>query len=183
MSQLSEVTRSSLLRRHLERCLAMTLLLVFFFPSSGFSEKAESEDEAARKAVETRGRVEILSYFLGDSRDASGVKTSFAIDLYNQAVEFYQKKEYPPARQALRDSLSYDAKNPFALELLGDIDYYEQKLDEAKAHYQEALRLRPRKELKEKILKIEKEKVVEAGLATYRGEHFLIKYGGEEKGL
>ncbi len=162
---------------------ASLFILFCFLPTTGFSEKQESEEAAARKAMEARGRTEILSYFLGDFKDTGAVKTPFAIDLYNQAVEFYRKKEYELARQVLQDSLSYDAKNPFALELLGDIDYYEQKLDEAKEHYQEALRLRPRKELKEKILRIEKERVVESGLATYQGEHFLIKYGGEEKGL
>lgn len=152
-------------------------------PPAGFPEKSESEDELARKAIEARGRTEILSYFLGNPQDASGVKVPFAIELYNQAVEFYQKKEYELAREALQDSLFHDPKNPFALELLGDIDYYEQKLDRAEESYEAAFRLRPRKELKEKILKIQKEKPVEKGLTTYREEHFLIKYGGEEKGL
>lgn len=183
MDKLNEVMRSSLLRRPYG-LLAMTAFLFFCLsPEIGFSEKQESEDEKARKAIEARGRTEILSYFLGDTRDPQAIKTPFAIDLYNQAVEFYQKKEYELARQALQDSLSYDSQNPFALELLGDINYYEQKLKDAEKHYQEALRLRPRKELKEKILKIQKEKVVESSMATYEGEHFLIKYGGEERGL
>lgn len=164
-------------------CLLASVFCLLCLSSSGFSEKAESEDESARKAIETRGRTEILSYFLGNPQDASGVKVPFAIELYNQAVEFYQKKEYELAREALQDSLSYDPKNPLALELLGDIDYYEQKLDRAEENYEAAFRLRPRKELKEKILKIQKEKPVEKGLATYREEHFLIKYGGEERGL
>lgn len=158
-------------------------LLVSSFVPTAVAAQEDSDQEVARKAVEVRARTEILSYFLGNPKDASAVKTPFAIELYNQAVEFYQKREYEPAREALQDSLSYGSQNPFAWELLGDIDYYEQKLAEAEKHYQEAFRLRPRKELKEKILKVQKQKGVESGLATYQAEHFLIKYGGEEKGL
>ena len=153
--------------------------------SLGFSKDSELKDEreAAAKALETRGRTEMLNYFLGKPRDASGIQVSLAIDLFNQAVEFYQKKEYALAREVLNDSLSYDPKNPFAHELLGDISYFEQKLEEALKHYRDAFRLRARSDLKEKILKIEKEKQVESGLVTYQEEHFVIKYRGEEKGI
>ncbi|MBI4115422.1 MAG: M48 family metalloprotease, partial [Candidatus Omnitrophica bacterium] len=164
---------------------SMVTCFAFFFllnsASLSFAAKEDSEREEARKAVEMRGRTEILSYFYGDPKNTTGVKVPIAIDLYNQAVEFYQKKEYDLARQVLQDSLRYDSKNPFAYELLGDIAYYEQKLDEAEKHYESAYRLRAQTSLKEKILKIQKEKKVESGLSTYQEEHFIIKYHGEEK--
>lgn len=168
--------------------LALLLILFLPLPPVGFSKEAkESEDlderAQAAQALETRGRTEILNYFLGRPQDASGMKVPIAIDLYNQAVEFYEKREFELARQALGDSLGYDPKNPFAHELLGDIAYYEQKMDEALEHYEAAFRLRARSDLKEKILKIQKEKKVEAGLKTYQEEHFIIKYRGEEQGI
>lgn len=157
--------------------------LLFSLPGTGICLEEESEKAAAAKELETRGRTEILTYFLGEPKDASGVKLPIAIDLYNQAVEFYEKKEYELAREALEDSLAYDSRNPFAHELLGDIAYYEQKMDEALEHFEAAFRLKARQDLKEKILKIQKEKQVESGLATYREEHFILKYHGEESGL
>lgn len=158
------------------------LVILFAFPLPGISEEEPSDEEAARKAVEARSRTEILSFFYGQPKDASALQAPLALELYNQAVEFYQKREFDLARQALQDSLGYDAKNPFAHELLGDIAYYEQKLDEAQRHYEASFRLRSRGELQKKILKVQKEKKVESGLATYHEEHFLIKYAGEGKG-
>ena len=163
--------------------LGLFLALLGMGIDCGFSGEAAEEGEAARGDVEARGRTQILSYFLGNPKDASGLKTPISIDRYNQGVEFYQKKEYELARQALEEAISHDSRNHLALELLGDIDYYEQKLGEAKSHYEAAFRLKPRRDLKKKIEKVEKEKSVEAGLATYREEHFLIKYAGEDRGL
>ena len=165
-------------------CWAILFFLVMC-PALGFSKEptSETEREAARKAVESRAKTEILSYFLGDAKDASGLKTPVAIDLFNQAVGFYQQREYELAKEALQDSLSYDAKNPFAYELLGDIAYNEQDLDRAKKNYESAFRIRAREDLKNKILKVEQERKVESKFATYPEEHFIIKYQGEEKGL
>ena len=162
-------------------CFCLGLLLSF--PLGGFAKEDESEEGRARKAMEERSRTQVLSYFYGSPKDGSGLKTPLSIELYNQAVEFYEKREFELAREALQDSLEYDPQNPFAYELLGDIAYFEQKMDEAEKNYQSALRIRARKDLQEKILKVQKEKKIEGGLASYREEHFLIKYGGEERGL
>lgn len=162
-------------------CFLMALLL--FLAPVGFSAEDDSEREAARKEAEKRGRIELLRYYLGHSGGEKALGVPLSIELYNQAVEFYEKREYQLAREALQDSLVQDPKNPFAHELLGDISYYEQKLDRALKHYEDAYRLKARSDLKEKILKIQKEKKVESGLATYQGEHFIIKYKGEDKRL
>ena len=155
-----------------------------FFPVAGWGgEQKGSAREATVEELEGRGRTEMLSYFFGEPKDASGLKIPIAIDLYNQAVEFYEKKEYDLARQALRDSLSYDAKNPLAYELLGDIAYYEHQLDQALKHYESSYLLKSRPDLKEKILQIQKERKVDSGLSTEREEHFLIKYHDREQSL
>ncbi len=167
--------------------LAFLLFLLIGLAPAGFCKETNPDDldERARaaKSLEARSRTEMMNYFLGKPQDASGVKIPVAIELYNQAVEFYEKREYDLAREALNDSLGYDAKNPFAHELLGDIAYYEQKMDEALTHYEAAFRLRARTDLKEKILKIQKEQKVEAGLKTYQEEHFIIKYRGDDRGI
>ena len=146
-------------------------------------EEKESERDVVRKSIENRNRTEIMKYFLGNPSDASSMNTSMGIELYNQAVEFYEKKEFDMAREALQDSLRYDSRNPLTYELLGDIDYFEQKLDDALKNYEAAFRLKAQEDLKKKILKIQKEKQVESGLATYSAERFIIKYRGEDRGL
>ncbi|GEM_PF-49146 len=156
--------------------------LILSWPAPGFSAEEQSAREAAAKALEARAKAEFMNFYLGNPK-AEQPKAALAIDLYNQAVGFFEQREYDLARQALNDSLSYDPKNPFAHELLGDIAYYEQKLDEALTHYEAALRLSARKDLQEKILKVKTEKPVESKLATYGAERFIIKYKGEDRGL
>lgn len=171
-------------RIRMGRSFALCLFLCLLLSSPlGFSKGEESEEEALRKTLEERNRTQVLSYFFGSPKDTSALEAPIAIELYNQAVEFYEKKEYDLAQEALEDSLRHDSRNPFAHELLGDIAYFNQNLDDALRHYQTSYRIRVRKELQEKILKVQKEKKLEGGLASYAEEHFLIKYGGEEKGL
>ncbi len=167
-------------------CLLLSAFCSFSVPR-GFSEsindKKIDEKEEARKEVEDRTRTQVLNYFLGHPTDTAGVKAPVAIELYNEAVEFYQKKEFDLAKETLEDALGYDPSNPFAHELLGDIHYYEQDLPGAEEHYETAYHLHPRADLKEKLLKLQKERPVESGLVTYQDEHFTIKYAGEDKGI
>lgn len=158
---------------------------VFLSAASGFAQDEEpaTEREKAARKLEERGKTGALNYFLGDTHQATGINVSLGIELYNQAVEFYQKREYELAREALQDALAYDSKNPFAYELRGDIAYFEQRLEEALKDYESAFRLNARQDLREKIVKVQQEKEMEAGLATDREEHFLIKYRGEEQGF
>jgi tetratricopeptide (TPR) repeat protein len=162
--------------------LAFTLLLPAAV-SAQLEEKEISDREKALKKVEERSRAEVMNYFQGNPTQKPNLNSPIAIELYNQAVEFFEKREFSLAREAVQDSLNYDSKNPFAHELLGDVAYYEQKLPEAKTHYEDALKLQFRKDLKEKIEKLGKENRVEEGLATYGEERFIIKYAGEDRGL
>ncbi len=158
-------------------------LLIFSLPGPVFSQEAETELEQAKRAYEKRSRAEALGYLAGTSKDPKALNTPIAIDLFNQAVEFFGKKEYELARQTLHDSLLYDPKNPFAYELLGDIAYLEQNLDGALKEYEASFRIRPRADLREKMLKAEKEKKVESGFKSFEGENFVINYRGEEHGV
>ena len=140
-----------------------------------------AEKSREEQAVEQRQKVDILSFFLKDPKTAEVPKTPMAAGLYNQAVEHFQRSDYELARQALQDSISYDNKNPLAYELLGDVDYYEQKLSDAKGHYETAYGLQPSAGLQKKIEKIRDESRVERNLSTYREQHFIIKYKNSEQ--
>ncbi|MDP3919555.1 MAG: peptidase MA family metallohydrolase [Candidatus Omnitrophota bacterium] len=145
--------------------------------SAGF---AEDEKSSAAKALERRQKVQLMSFFHQDPKQAKLPTAPMAIELFNQAVEFYQQQEYELALEVLRDSLHYDDQNALAYELIGDIYYLQQKLADAKENYQIAFALRPQADLKAKIEKLRAEATVERGLATYREKHFIIKYRGED---
>ncbi len=173
-------------RIDMAKAFSLALLLVLNSQVTGLAadiNSKETEEDRARMAVEARTRAQVLNFFYGNAKDASGLKAPVALDLYNQAVEFFNQREFDLARQAAEDSLGYDSKNPFAHELLGDIAYFEERLEEAEKHYEDSFRIRARTELKEKIIKIKKEKTIDSNLVTEKEEHFLIKYGGEQKGL
>jgi tetratricopeptide (TPR) repeat protein len=138
----------------------------------------DDEEEREKKAYLQKQRTEILSYFLKDQKTQLP-QTPLAVELYNQGAEYFLKHEYVLARQTLQDSIAFDERNPFAYELLGDIDYQEQKPAEALENYKKAYRLRPNKELRKKIEKLLREIPVEQKLTTLREENFVIQYQGE----
>lgn len=148
---------------------------------------AKQEEEklitSQEKSLERRQKVELMGFFALDPKDAKMPKAAFSIELYNKAVEYFQKQEFELARQALKDSLAQDDMNSYAYELLGEIDYRQQHMKDAKANFEIAYALDPRKELKEKIAKTSQETQVESKLSTYNEEHFIIKYHDQEKNV
>lgn len=155
-------------------------LLGFGSWNSTMAASEENKSEMA-EAIEKRQKVELLGFFLKDPKDAAFPKTNLAIQFYNQAVKHFEKNEYTLARQALKDSIAQEENNPLAYALLGEMDYLEQNLAGAKTHYETAYALGPTEALKQKLEKIREEIKVEKKLATYREQHFIIKYHGEER--
>ena len=139
-----------------------------------------AEKNAAQESLEKRQRIELMGFFLKDPKDAKLPMTPLAIELYNQGVGFYEQREYAMALEAFEDSLKYEPKNPLAHELMGDIYYFQQKMPDAKKHYQAAFELQPREALKKKLEKLRDETLVEKELSTYHERHFIIKYHDEE---
>jgi tetratricopeptide (TPR) repeat protein len=140
--------------------------------TSSFAESKSATEEQ----LERRQKAGILSYFLKDPKDSKLPTTSLAVQSFNQAVEYYRKNEFVLARQALEESLQQESQNAFAYELLGDIDNLEQKLAEAKIHYEMAYNLEPNDRVKEKIKKLSSEVKAEKKFSSYDEEHFIIRY-------
>ncbi len=161
------------------RIAAWTVL--FCLALSFSAQAAESKKSAAAESVERRQKVELLGFFLKDPKDAKLPETPMGVQLYNQAVVYYQKSELVLARQTLLESLQYDDLNPLAYELLGDIDFNAQKLKEAKSNYEIAYNLQPTESLREKLEKTAGEEKVDKKLSTYTEEHFIIKYHNQNK--
>lgn len=162
------------------KIFSLTISLLFLGP---FVFAQTNDQTQSKEALERRQKAEMIGYFLKDPSDSQLPTTALAVNLYNQGVELFNKNEYDLARQAFKDSLSYDDQNALAYERLAEIDYREQNLTEAKANYEIAYALQPRAELKEKIEKLAQETKVEKKLSTYREQHFIIKYHNEDKNL
>ena len=150
-------------------------LLPFSFLWAGETKSAQDE------ALERRQKVEIMSFFLKDPKDAKLPTTPQSIELFNQAVDYYKKQDYAMARQSLKQSLALNTKNAFAYELMGDIDSNEQKLADAKANYEIAFNLEPSERIRKKLEENQQEVAVDKTLRTSEAEHFLIKYHDSEK--
>ena len=137
---------------------------------------AAEEKSKADEIMERRQKAELKTFYLADPKASKVPETPISIQLFNQAVEFFQHQEYDLARDALNDALKYDKANGFAYELLGDIDNMQEKLADAKKNYEIAYNLNPRESTKEKIEKLNGERKASKNLATYNEQHFIIKY-------
>ncbi len=136
----------------------------------------EEGDQASFEAIKKRQRAEFIRFYRRDSNKTELPQVSFSIDLYNQAVTYFKKRDYGLAREVLKDALKQDPKNALAYELLGDMDYIEGDLENAKEHYKNAFRLHSRPSLKSKLEKILEEVQVLENFTTDQDELFILKY-------
>ncbi len=153
-------------------------LLCFLFAVQGYA--ATNDDDHGKEAVERRQKIEIERFLAG--RGGKAPVAPMAIELYNDAVKFFEKSEFEPARQALNDSLELEPQNALALELLGEIENLQQDFEKAEYYYKRSYLVSPSTRLRQKIEKIQKEHSVEKSLDTYDEEHFIIKYRKGEQG-
>lgn len=140
-------------------------------------------DEALRdkKRIDEAKTAYRLAVFHGGSNDL--LKRNIGISLYNKAVGYFEKNDYETARNLLLDSVNYDSRNEYAFELLGDIAYYNQELDEAEKEWRQAFKLSRAERLAKKLEKLKREQPIEAKLEDYPSERFIIRYEGSGKDL
>ena len=141
---------------------------------------AANEDDRGKEAVERQQKIEIDRFYAG--KGGSAPMAPMAIELYNDAVKFFEKSEFDMAREALSDSLALEPRNALALELLGEIENLQQNFEKAENYYKQSYLISPSIRLRQKIEKIQKENRVEKNLDTYDEEHFIIKYRKGEQG-
>jgi len=141
---------------------------------------AINDDDHGKENVERRQKIEIERFYAG--KGGSAPMAPMAIELYNDAVKFFQKNEFELARDALNESLSLEPRNALALELLGEIENLQQNFKKAENYYKQSYLVSPSTRLRQKIEKIQKENSVEKDLDTYDEEHFIIKYRKGEQG-
>lgn len=141
-----------------------------------------SSDDRAKDSVERRQKIELEKFYYGDESTSKAPMTPMAIQLYNEAVKFYEKGEYDLARQAALDSLGIAARNPMAYELLGMIADLRQDFEQAEKYFKQSYLLNPSSRVRDKLLKLQAAHKIEKKLDTYDEEHFIIKYRKGEQG-
>jgi len=101
-------------------------------------------------------------------------------ELYNEAVQNFNKRQYEVAETLLKESVGLDSTNPYAFELLGEIANLNHKLDKADQYYRKAFSLNPDPKLREKYEKLIREKNIDKMQQEYSDEHFIIRYRRSE---
>jgi hypothetical protein len=158
-------------------CIAPLATCLFLISNS---YAATNDDDRGKEAVERRQKIEIERFYAGKSGNAP--MAPVAIELYNDAVKFFEKNEFVLAREALNESLALEPRNALALELLGEIENLQQDFKKAEDYYKQSYLISPSLRLRQKLEKIQKENLVEKDLDTYDEEHFIIKYRKGEQG-
>ncbi len=154
------------------------LALCFLFSVSAYA--AVNDDDRGKEAVERRQKIDIERFYAGNG--GSVPMTPMAIELYNDAVKFFEKSEFELARDALHESLSLEPRNALALELLGEIENLQQNFKGAENYYKQSYLVNPSPRVRQKIEQLQKENSVEKNLDTDDEEHFIIKYRKGEQG-
>ncbi len=115
-----------------------------------------------------------------EGNDADIVSLNSGRELYNEAVQNFNKRQYEVAQGLLKESIGLDPTNPYAFELLGEIANLNHKLDEADQYYRKAFSLNPDPKLREKYEKLIREKNIDKMQQEYSDEHFIIRYRRSE---
>ena len=113
-------------------------------------------------------------------KDSDIISLNAGRELYNEAVQNFNKRQYEVAEDLLQESIQVDTSNPYAYELLGEIANLNHQLDEAEMYYRKAFSLNPSPKLREKFEKLTREKEIDQTQQQYSDEHFIIRYRRSE---
>ena len=160
--------------------LSVPAFFALSFALCAISHAATNDNDHGKESVERQQKIDIDRFYA--SRDGKAPMTPMAIELYNDAVKFFEKNEFELARDALNESIALEPRNALAFELLGEIENLQQNFEKAEYYYKRSYLVSPSTRLREKIEKIQKENAVEKNLDTYDEEHFIIKYQKGEEG-
>lgn len=172
--------KASSVNRYPSSSMRCVFLCSLSFALCAVLHAAPNDDDRGKESVERRQKIEIDQFYAGSNTRAP--VAPMAIELYNDAVKFFEKSEFELARDALNESLALEPRNALALELLGEIENLQQNFEKAENYYKRSYLVSPSTRLRQKIEKLQKEHAVEKTLDTYDEEHFIIKYRKGEQG-
>ena len=106
----------------------------------------------------------------------SAIYFQHGYDLYQSPTASYTTDSHNEAKQLAKLALSMNAANVNAYILLGDIEYMDQNMTEAKSAWQNAAQLMPTNtQIQERLAKITREAQTESGMDNRSNAYFIIK--------
>lgn len=147
---------------------------------------ASMYNEMGVKALNDEALDAALSYFQQAHKlnpSDNTVKKNLSVAYYGKGEDEYLKRNLAYAENYLASAVRYDPNNVPALFLMGDIKYLSQKMDEAKALWENVLKLDPNfkyaDELEKRIAKLEKESAIEKSYRFSGIDQFDVRYSKE----
>jgi len=145
------------------------------------NEKAALGYHAAAQFELSRGDME---HALTDERTALTYAPEHPVMLLDVAYLHLRRSEYKQALEYLERAQRVAPENPDVQKLGGWAYYGMNKLDQAVAEWQRALKLRPDAEVKAALEKAQRDKQEEENYRENESSHFTLRYsGGAEPGL
>jgi len=143
--------------------------------AAGASDKAALGYYAAAQFELSRGDIE---HALTDERTALTYAPENPILLLNMAYLHLRRSEYKQALEYLERAQRVAPENPDVPKLTGWAYYGMNKLNQAVAEWQHALRLRPDAEVQAALEKAQRDKQEEENYRENESSHFRLKYSG-----
>jgi len=149
--------------------------------AEGANEKAALAHHAAAQFELSRGDME---HALTDERTALTYAPEHPIMLLNVAYLHLRRSEYKQALEYLERAQRVAPQNPDVPKLAGWAYYGMNKLEQAVAEWQRALKLRPDAEVQAALEKAQRDQQEEENYRENESSHFTLRYSGEaEPGL
>ena len=144
------------------------------------TRRFKSEDLKTQSRIK-REVVEAKSFLLNpESKKVNLISLNVGREHYNEAVDYFNKRQYDIAESLLKKSIELDPSNAYAFELLGEIANLNQRLDEAERYYKQAFLIDSDPNLRAKYEKVIREKQIDQKQQQYEDEHFIIRYRRNE---
>lgn len=122
-----------------------------------------------------------------DKRDLNGALENLkaAYDLVktretvgNLASVYFLLKDDWNASLYLNELLRLDPKNTMALNNLGELAWQKDILDDAQAYWEKSYSIKPDRDIKEKLARLQREKLASGRYSGSSSRHFVMKYDG-----
>src|SRR5712664_890326 len=144
----------------------------------GANEKAAFAHHAAAQFELSRGDME---HALADERTALTYAPEHPLLLLNVAYMHLRRSEFKQALEYLERARRVAPQNPDVPKLAGWAYYGMNKLEQAVAEWQRALKLRPDAEVQAALEKAQRDKQEEENYRENESSHFTLRYSGESE--
>ena len=140
-----------------------------------------SADDSKAQSRIKREMVQARAFWLNPKAQSPDlVSLNAGREQYNEAVQYFNQRQYDVAESLLKESIKLDSSNAYAFELLGEIANLNQRLDEAEKYYKQAFLINSDPALRAKYEKLIREKSIDKNQQQYEDEHFIIRYRRSE---